>query len=445
MNYHEFPERPGARRHAGRVAARHAGIRRGAAPAAAAPAHQPKSPRQALQPEAAPPPPPRSQKARHPLVVVAELLPDDRRARRCLPAARRSISARSGSPSRVRWPSRQRAGRCAAPTSTPSRRSLQRQNVIDSEFVFTTAARMTEREDKLKAGEYLFQPGVSMQQVLDDLVTGRSVLHAIAFPEGLTSQKIVERLNADPVLTGEIAAVPPEGSLMPDTYKFTRGATRQQMLDQMQRAQARARRGGVGAARSRPAGRDAGGVRDARLDRGEGDGQGRRAAARRRRVHQPAARRHAPAIRSDGDLRPVRRRRASRPTGRSTGPTSTSRRPTTPTRSPACRRRRSPIRAARRWRRSPIRRAPTSSISWPTAPAAMPSPRRSTSTTAMSRAGGRSRQRRRGAAAAAKPPPRLQLPLTPEAERRPQADGSCRPPTLSSSCAVCLLSAGAAD
>ena len=30
----------------------------------------PKSPRQVLQPEAAPPPPPRSQKARHPLVVV---------------------------------------------------------------------------------------------------------------------------------------------------------------------------------------------------------------------------------------------------------------------------------------------------------------------------------------------------------------------------------------
>src|SRR5918997_6340530 len=30
----------------------------------------PKSPRQALQPEAAPPPPPRSEKARHPLVVV---------------------------------------------------------------------------------------------------------------------------------------------------------------------------------------------------------------------------------------------------------------------------------------------------------------------------------------------------------------------------------------
>ena len=91
-----------------------------------------------------------------------------------------------------------------------------------------------EAEDKLKAGEYLFQASSSMKQVLDDLLSGRSVLHSITFPEGLTSQAIVDRLKADETLTGAIANVPPEGSLMPNTYKFTRGATRQQMLDQMQ-------------------------------------------------------------------------------------------------------------------------------------------------------------------------------------------------------------------
>jgi UPF0755 protein len=78
-----------------------------------------------------------------------------------------------------------------------------------------------------------------MHDVLDDLVSGRSVLHAITFPEGWTSQQVVERLNTDPVLSGEIAEVPAEGALMPDTYKFTRGATRQQMIDQMVRVQER--------------------------------------------------------------------------------------------------------------------------------------------------------------------------------------------------------------
>jgi UPF0755 protein len=117
---------------------------------------------------------------------------------------------------------------------------LERQNVIGSGFIFSSAARLQNAHAQLKAGEYLFEPGVSMEQVLEDLVTGRSVLHSIGFPEGLTSQQIVDRLNRDPVLTGEIAATPPEGSLMPDTYKFTRGATRQQILDQMTQAQERA-------------------------------------------------------------------------------------------------------------------------------------------------------------------------------------------------------------
>jgi UPF0755 protein len=71
-------------------------------------------------------------------------------------------------------------------------------------------------------------------------VSGRSVLHAITFPEGLTSQQIVDRLNADMVLTGDVAEVPSEGSLMPDTYKFTRGQTRQQIIEQMERAQEKA-------------------------------------------------------------------------------------------------------------------------------------------------------------------------------------------------------------
>ena len=37
------------------------------------------------------------------------------------------------------------------------------------------------------------------------------------------------------MLTGDIAEVPPEGSLLPETYKFTRGDTRQDILDRMRR------------------------------------------------------------------------------------------------------------------------------------------------------------------------------------------------------------------
>jgi UPF0755 protein len=198
----------------------------------------PKSPRQVLQPEAAPPPPPRSQKARHPLVVVLNFF---------LMVVVLVVVATGGA-FYFGHSHFLRPGPLAEPTSVMIAPGtdvdgisnlLERHNVIDSPFLFTTAVRLNKVGDQLKAGEYLFQPAESMKQVIDDLVSGRSVLHAITFPEGMTSQKIVDKLNADEVLTGEITAVPPEGALMPETYKFTRGATRQQIIDQMQRMETR--------------------------------------------------------------------------------------------------------------------------------------------------------------------------------------------------------------
>jgi UPF0755 protein len=200
----------------------------------------PKSPRQVLQPETAPPPPPRSQKARHPLVVVLNFfvmvvvliaLAGG--------AAFYFGSKRFSEPG----PLAQATSVLIQPGSDLDSISaqLERHNVISNPFIFSTAVRFFYKaEDKLRAGEYLFAANASMEQVLDDLLSGRSVLHSLTFPEGWTSQAIVDRLNADPVLTGEIKTVPPEGSLMPETYKFTRGATREQMIEQMQGAQKRA-------------------------------------------------------------------------------------------------------------------------------------------------------------------------------------------------------------
>lgn len=85
----------------------------------------------------------------------------------------------------------------------------------------------------LKAGEYEIKRGASVRQVLDTLVEGKSILLKLTIPEGLTSRQIVERINADANLTGDIAAVPPEGVLLPDTYKYSRGMTRQDLLDRM--------------------------------------------------------------------------------------------------------------------------------------------------------------------------------------------------------------------
>lgn len=114
---------------------------------------------------------------------------------------------------------------------------LQDQGVIDSPLLFTLTMFVEGDRGKLKAGEYLFKQNASLQDVIDTIVQGRAILHSLTIPEGLTSQQIVDRLRADDVLSGEIGDIPREGSLLPETYKFQRGDTREKLLAKMARAQ----------------------------------------------------------------------------------------------------------------------------------------------------------------------------------------------------------------
>lgn len=118
--------------------------------------------------------------------------------------------------------------------------SLSRNKVIESPLVFWASVRLQRKEGALKAGEYLFEKGATMQDVVAKLVEGKSLIYKVTLPEGMTSQQIVELLRADEVLVGEIRDVPPEGSLLPNTYTFSRGSTRQQILDRMAAQQEKA-------------------------------------------------------------------------------------------------------------------------------------------------------------------------------------------------------------
>lgn len=113
---------------------------------------------------------------------------------------------------------------------------LQREGVITHTGLFELAARFGGKPP-LKAGEYSFKAHASISDAIDTVTSGRQVQHAITFPEGLTSEQIVGRLNENDILTGEIGEIPPEGSLLPDTYKFERGATRQQIVNLMRAKQ----------------------------------------------------------------------------------------------------------------------------------------------------------------------------------------------------------------
>lgn len=89
---------------------------------------------------------------------------------------------------------------------------------------------------KLQAGEYVFKPGQSVASVIGTIASGKVVQHQVTIPEGLTSQQVVKRLMDNDLLTGT-PAIPPEGTLLPETYRIRRGQSREEVLQQMAEAQ----------------------------------------------------------------------------------------------------------------------------------------------------------------------------------------------------------------
>ncbi|MCY3981698.1 MAG: endolytic transglycosylase MltG, partial [Alphaproteobacteria bacterium] len=87
----------------------------------------------------------------------------------------------------------------------------------------------------LKAGEYDFPAGVSAASVRDMLVAGRTVIHRLTVPEGLTTAAVLELLRNTERLVGELPN-PGEGRLLPETYYYSYGDSRAGLVARMQRA-----------------------------------------------------------------------------------------------------------------------------------------------------------------------------------------------------------------
>ncbi|MEO1494334.1 MAG: endolytic transglycosylase MltG [Pseudomonadota bacterium] len=107
---------------------------------------------------------------------------------------------------------------------------------IESAMMFRLAARYSGQAGDLKFGEYEIPPAASVEEILEIVTSGRSIQYSVTIPEGMTVAMAVDRLNEMRLLTGEIEEMPAEGSLMPDTYSFSRGDTRQSVIETMQAA-----------------------------------------------------------------------------------------------------------------------------------------------------------------------------------------------------------------
>ena len=98
---------------------------------------------------------------------------------------------------------------------------LQDAGIVRSASLFTAYAYVRGAfGNHLKVGEYEFPEKASIDQVLAIITSGRAVTYKVTIPEGWTTQMAVARVTENEVLTGDVAAVPVEGAIMPETYVF---------------------------------------------------------------------------------------------------------------------------------------------------------------------------------------------------------------------------------
>lgn len=217
----------------------------------------PKSPTEALQPEQVPPPPKRSRAARHPIVVFFNFV---------LTIVIVGVVLFGGGllfgKMQFDKPGKFDQARTITVDQGVGVRDiadrLQREGIIPSKWLFVAGVWLSREGGNLKAGEYAIPAHASMSDVMELLVDGKSVVYRITIPEGLTSEQVVACMTADSVpegrdmpglnteqearcrdaaraLEGPAPPVPPEGSVLPETYAFSRGDTRANVLNLMMR------------------------------------------------------------------------------------------------------------------------------------------------------------------------------------------------------------------
>jgi UPF0755 protein len=116
---------------------------------------------------------------------------------------------------------------------------LQDAGTIINAQLFAVDIRVRGQAGALKAGEYAIPARASESDIAGILVSGKSIQHKLTAAEGLTSEMIYNIVKNDAALEGDAGPVPPEGTLLPETYLFTHGTTRAQILERMQEDQAK--------------------------------------------------------------------------------------------------------------------------------------------------------------------------------------------------------------
>lgn len=112
--------------------------------------------------------------------------------------------------------------------------SLEEKGLITNARFFRYGVAASGNDKALKVGEYAVPAHASMRDIMDAIVSGKSIMYSLTIPEGLTVDQAFQRIAASEDLSGDMpASMPEEGALAADTQRFTRGTPRTTIIDKM--------------------------------------------------------------------------------------------------------------------------------------------------------------------------------------------------------------------
>jgi len=116
---------------------------------------------------------------------------------------------------------------------------LVKQNVLPDIFRFKLLAKLSDRSESIKSGDYFLKHNISPNEILSLLESGNGILYPITFIEGSTLNENLEKLKINKLLTNNkfynsmqslkislnIQEKSLEGLFFPDTYYFFKGTS----------------------------------------------------------------------------------------------------------------------------------------------------------------------------------------------------------------------------
>ncbi len=114
-------------------------------------------------------------------------------------------------------------------------KTLKNENLIKSQFLFNVLLKLTGNDKKIQYGEYSFQGEISKLDIVEKLINGNYYYRKITIPECSSIKEILDIVNNNIFLIGNISKIPSEGTIFPDTYFFQRNDDKNVIISRMQK------------------------------------------------------------------------------------------------------------------------------------------------------------------------------------------------------------------